>query len=180
MAQQASPKPVIPNVVIVVVDAQAVMQTSRAGQGIRQQHEKYLQTYEKDVQATRKELTEAEAAINRAKASTPFEEWQKRAQAFDLRLNTFNQKYGRLNQAVEHSYIAAMNELGKDVEQVMGEVATELGASLVLPTQQVILHDPRMNVTKQVIERMDAKFPSIPFPVPNPDGEPQHSAPGGQ
>ena len=186
-AQSPSPavpvavKPAIPVPVIVVVDPQAVVQHSKAGQTIRQQHDKFLQSFETELQATRKELTTDEAQINQEKATTPFADWQKKAQAFDQRLAQFNQKYGRINQAVERSYITAMNDLGKAVTQITSEVASDVGANLVLPTQQVVLHDPRMDLTKLVVERMDSKYPVIAFPAPDvAGGEISGQGPGGK
>lgn len=167
---QAPARTMIAAPVIVVVDPQTVVQQSKAGQAIRQQHDKYLQSYEAEVQANRKELSEAEAELTKQKNVMPFIEWQKKAQAFDQRLTTFNQKYNKINQSVEKSYIAAMNDLGKAITQVTSELASDLGANLVLPTQQVILHDPRMDLTKMVIERMDIKYPSIAFPSPEGSG----------
>ena len=161
-----------------MVDPQTVVQQSKAGLGIRQQHDKYLQGYENEVQNTRKELSDTEAELTKQKTIMPFVEWQKKAQAFDQRLSAFNQKYNKINQAVEKSYIAAMNELGKSITQVTSETASDVGANLVLPKQQVVLHDPRMDITKLVIERMDVKFPSIAFPLPDvSDGESPRKGP---
>ena len=179
-AQVPPTKPSLPTASVMVVDTQSVVQQTKAGQAIRQQHDRYLQSYELEIQATRKQLSDEEAQLNREKATAPFTDWQKRAQAFDQRLSSFNQKYNKINQAVEKAYIAAMNELGRAVTQVTSEVANEYGANLVLPTQQVMLHDPRMNLTKAVIERMDAKFPSITFPAPDVSGaEGNNKGPGG-
>ena len=176
---QTSAAPNIPAPVIMVVDTQAVVSHSKAGLAIRQQHDKYLQDFDKEVQATRRNLSEVEAELTREKTTTPFIDWQKKAQAFDQQLSTFNLKYGKINQSVEKSYISAMNELGKAITQVTSEVANEYGVNLVLPTQQVILHDPRMDLTKTVIERMDIKFPSIAFPAPEvPGGEASNKGPG--
>ncbi len=162
-----TPKSVVPQPVIVVVDLQAVVLQTKAGQGIRQQHDKYLQGYETELQATRKELSDEEAELTKQKNIMAMPEWQKRAQAFDVRLSAFNQKFNKVNQAVEKSYIASMNDLGKFITQVTSETATEMDANLVLPKTQVILHDPRMEITKKVIERMDEKYPIIVFPTPD-------------
>ena len=49
---------------------------------------------------------------------------------------------------------------------ITGEIANEMGANLVLPKQQVVLHEPRMDVTSQVIERLNRRMPNINFPEP--------------
>jgi Skp family chaperone for outer membrane proteins len=164
-------KAAIPAPVIVVVDPQAALQQSKAGQAIRAAHDKYLQGFEGELQAGRKSLSETEAELAKQKATMPFDEWQKKAQAFDQRVVEFNQKFQKINLAVEKSYRTAMTELGHDFTQVTAEIANEMGATLVLPIQQVILHDPRMDLTKAVIERMDKRYPSITFPPPDFDAD---------
>jgi len=159
-------KPGVPAPVIVVVDLQAVVQQTKAGQGIKQQHDKFLQSYETEIRTTRKELSDEEAELSRQKNTLSMPDWQKRAQAFDQRLSSFNQKFNKITQAVDKSYIAAMNELGRSITRVTSDVATEIGANLVLPKTQVILHDPLMDMTKNVIDRMDEKYPSVAFPPP--------------
>jgi Skp family chaperone for outer membrane proteins len=173
-----APAKTLPVPYIVVVDLQAVVVQSKAGQGVRQQHEKVLQGYESELQATRKDLSSEEAELTKQKNTMSMIDWQKKAQAFDVRLSAFNQKFNRINQAVDKSYIAAMNELGKSITQVTSEIATEMDANLVLPKAQVILHDPRMDLTKKVIERMDDKYPSVVFPAPDLQAvEPQNKGP---
>jgi outer membrane protein len=163
-------KNTIPLPIIVVIDPQTVVSQSKAGQAIRLQHDKYLQGYESEVQAARKSLSEEEAELTRQKSTLPYVDWQIKAKDFDQRLSIFNQKYNKINQAVEKSYISAMNELGKAITQITSDLASDVGANLVLPKQQVILHDPRMDLTKAVIDHMDSKYPSMTFPVPDGPG----------
>lgn len=170
-AAPAAAKPFIPSPVIVVVDPQAALQQSKAGQAIRAAHDKYLQGFEGELQSGRKSLSDTESELAKQKGTVPFDDWQKRAQAFDQRVVEFNQKFQKINLAVEKSYRTAMTELGHDFTQVTAEIANEMGATLVLPIQQVILHDPRMDLTKAVIERMDKRYPSITFPPPDFDAD---------
>lgn len=162
----------IPAPVIVVVDPQAALQQSKAGQAVRAAHDKYLQGFEAELQAGRKTLSETETDLAKQKATMPFDEWQKKAQAFDQRVVEFNQKFQKINLAVDKSYRVAMTELGQAFTQVTAEIANQMGATLVLPIQQVILHDPRMDLTKAVIERMDARYPFIAFPPPDYNADP--------
>ena len=162
----------LPTPVIMVVDPQAAVQKSLAGIAIRQQHDKLLQGFDADLQAGRKTLGEAEAELSRKKATMSVEEWQKQAQEFNQRVAEFNQKFQKINLAVDKSYRTAMTELGRAFTEVTAQVAAESGVNLVLPIQQVVLHDPRMDLTKSVLDLLDKKYPSIVFPPPEVDAEP--------
>ncbi|MBI5164118.1 MAG: OmpH family outer membrane protein [Magnetospirillum sp.] len=160
----------VPAPVIVVVDAQAAMQQSAAGQGLRSQHDQYRQSYQNEFDVSRKSLKEAENDLLRQKPTLSAEAWQVKAREFEQKVFEFNQRFQKANQAVEKSYRAATGDLGRAFTQVTEEVAGELGANLVLPSQQVVLQHPRMDITKTVIERLNRKFPSVTFPAPVIDG----------
>ncbi|MDA8231250.1 MAG: OmpH family outer membrane protein [Magnetospirillum sp.] len=165
-AETAPSNAPLPQSVIIVVDPQAAMQQSKAGQAIRVEHDKYRQKYQTEFETIRKSLTEDGNDLAKQKPVMKQEIWQKKARAFDQRVYEFNQRYQSANLAVEKSYREAMGELGQAFADVTAEVANEVGANLVLPIQQVVLHDPRMDMTKAVIERMNRKYPSVTFPVP--------------
>ena len=99
--------------------------------------------------------------------------WQQKARSFEQQVFEFNQRFQRNNQAVEKSFRTAMGELSDALAQVTEELAGELGANLVLPKSQIFLHDPRMEVTQLVIERLNKKHPSVAFPPPVIEGEPK-------
>jgi len=176
MAQSTGLKANLPVPIMMVVDPQVAVLQSKSGVAIREQHDKLLQSYDAELQASRKSLSEQEAELAKLKATLTPDDWQTRAKAFDLRVSEFNQKYQKANQAVEKSYRLAMNDLGRAFAQCTAEIAAEAGANIVVPKQQVVLHDPRMDLTKQVIELLDKRYPSIAFPVPEIENEPPAKA----
>lgn len=161
----------LPTPVIMVVDPQAAMQQSKAGQQVRAMHDQYRQTFQHDLDQSRKALSADEANLVKQKPVLSQDVFQQKARDFDQRVIQFNQRFQKMNLAIENSYRAAMTELGQAFARITAEVANEEGANLVLPVQQVVLHDPRMDLTKKVIERMDAKVPSVTFPVPATEGD---------
>ncbi|MBF0325746.1 MAG: OmpH family outer membrane protein [Alphaproteobacteria bacterium] len=166
-AQTASKVPVP---VVIVVDVQAALQQSTAAKAVRAQRDQFVQTYQAEMEAARKSLKEAEAELLKQKAALPADAWQAKARTFEQQVYEFNQRFQKSNQAVEKSFRAAMGDLSQALAQVTEEVAGEMGANLVLHKMQVFLHDPRMEVTHTVIERLNRRFPSVTFPPPVEEG----------
>ncbi len=164
-AQPAGGSP-LPTPVIMVVDPQAVLQRSKAGQAVRAEHDRYLESMQSELDANRKALKETESELMQEKAVLGQEAWQQKARAFEQRVAELNQRYQRGNLAVENSYRIAIGALTRAFDQVTEEVAAEVGCNLILPMQQVILHDPRMDLTNTIIARMDKKIPAVEFPTP--------------
>lgn len=163
--------PSLPVPVIMVVDPQAAMLQSKAGKLVRAEHERYRQSLQNELEAGRKALTETESELMKQKSVLTQDAWQQKARSFDKRVMEFNQHFQKVNLAVEKSYRAAMADLGRAFAEVTAEVANEVGSNLVLPMQQVVLHDPHMDLTAAVIERMNTKYPSVSFPPPAVEGE---------
>ncbi|HLO77053.1 MAG TPA: OmpH family outer membrane protein [Magnetospirillum sp.] len=176
MAEPAVTKLPVPT--IMVVDVQAALQQSLAAKSLRTQRDQYLQGFQGELEKNRAALKETENDLVKQKSSMPPEQWQQKARAFEQQVYEFNQRFQRSNQAVDKSFRAGMSELSDALAQVTEELAGELGANLVLPKSQIFLHDPRMEVTQQVIERLNRKFPSVTFPTPNAEGDgASHSPP---
>lgn len=161
----------VPAPVVIVVDHQAVIQQSVAGRAVRAQRDKYVQGFQSEFDAGRKALKEMEGELLKQKAVLSADAWQQKTRAFEKEVFDFNKRFQATNQAIEKSFRQAMTELNQAVIQVIEEVATETGANLVLPSQQTILQDPRLEVTATVVDRLNRRFTSVNFPPPVLDGE---------
>lgn len=161
----------LPVPTVMVLDVQAALQQSLAAKGLRAQRDQYLQGFQAELDKNRAALKEIEADLVKQKSAMSPEVWQQKARSFEQQVFEFNQKFQRSNQAVDKSFRIGMGELSDALAQVTEELAGELGANLVLPKSQIFLHDPRMEVTQQVIERLNRKHPSVNFPAPAVEGE---------
>lgn len=177
LAQGAPPRPGGTPAVIVVVDASRVQRESIAGKTLAAERERHQQSFNGEFEATRKQLQAAEQDLARQRASLPADVFQEKVRALNARIAEFQRQYQGAVRALDKSTAQASNELQKAVVGVTSEVASEAGAGLVLHKQQVFLHDERMDITNQVIERLNKRLTSVPFPAPevekpNPAEEP--------
>ncbi|MGE5517285.1 MAG: OmpH family outer membrane protein [Bacteroidota bacterium] len=169
LAETAPAKLPVPTVM--VVDVQAALQQSLAAKGLRSQRDQYLQGFQAELDKNRAALKDIENDLVKQKSAMAPEIWQQKARSFEQQVYEFNQRFQRNNQAVDKSFRTGMGELSDALAQVTEELAGELGANLVLPKSQIFLHDPRMEVTQQVIERLNKKFPTVNFPAPTVEGD---------
>ena len=170
------PAVALPHPIIMLVDSQLVTQQCLAGQAIRNQHDQHRQTVQTDLESDHRSLKQKEDDLVREKAVLSHEAWQIKARDFEQRVIDYNQRVARSNLAIERAYGVAMAELWRDFTAVSAEIAGEEGASLVLPIQQAVYLDPRMDQTQAVIERMNKKYPVIVFPPPAIETDPSPSA----
>lgn len=151
---------------IVVVDANRIQRESLAGKAMVAERERYQQAFNSDFEGTRKQLQLSEQELARQRPNLPSDVFQDKARDLNTRIADFQRQYQGTVRALDKSSATASNELQKAVVSVTSEVASELGVGLVMHKQHVFLHDERMDITNIVIERLNKRVASVPFPVP--------------
>jgi outer membrane protein len=165
---------------VIIVDIQQVQRESLPGKSLAAQRDKYQQQFQSEFNSARQSLQRRDQELAKQKGTIPQEAYDQKVKALEQYVVAFQNRTQMAVRALEKSTDGAMTELMNTILTVTGEIASEMGANLVLPKQQVILHEPRMDVTAQVIERLNQKLPSVHFPPPQvealapPDDNPPH------
>ncbi|BAE51293.1 Outer membrane protein [Paramagnetospirillum magneticum AMB-1] len=170
VAQRASSAPMS----LIIVDIQQAQRDSLPGRALAAQRDKYQQNFQSEFNAARQALQRSDQDLAKQKGTMPQEAYDQKVKALELQVVAFQNKTQMAVRALEKSTDSAMAELMNAILTITGEIAAEMGANLVLPKQQVVLHEPRMDVTAQVIERLNKKLPTVNFPIPQVD---DHSSP---
>lgn len=161
-AQRVPPSPVG----VIIVDIQQAQRDSLPGKSLAAQRDKYQQKFQDEFNSARLALRHSDEELAKQKGTIPQDVYDQKVKALEKKVVAFQNRTQMAVRALEKSTDAAMAELMNAVLTVTGEIASEMGANLVLPKQQVILHEPRMDVTAQVIERLNSKLPAVHFPPP--------------
>lgn len=162
---------------VIIVDIQQAQRESMPGKALATQRDKYQQNFQTEFNNARQSLQRSDQELAKQKGTMPQEAYDQKVKALELRVVAFQNRTQMAVRALEKSTDAAMAELMNAILTITGEIAAEMGANLVLPKQQVVLHEPRMDVTVQVIERLNRKLPTVNFPVPEVDAPPPSDLP---
>jgi Skp family chaperone for outer membrane proteins len=155
-----------PAVSLIIVDIQQAQRESMPGKSLAAQRDKYQQNFQTEFNAARQSLQRSDQELAKQKGTMPQEAYEQKVKALEMQVVAFQNRTQMAVRALEKSTDQAMAELMNAILSITGEIAAEMGANLVLPKQQVVLHEPRMDVTAQVIERLNRKLPSVNFPPP--------------
>jgi Skp family chaperone for outer membrane proteins len=151
---------------IIIVDVQQAQRDSAAGKALMSQRDRYQQSFQTDFNSTRQHLQTNDQELARQKGTMSQEAYDQKVKDLEQQVVAFQRRTQSTVRALEKSTDAAATELMNVILGITGEIASEMGATLVLPKQQVVLHEPSMDVTAQVIDRVNRRLPSINFPVP--------------
>lgn len=156
--------------VVIVVDLNRVQRDTLAGKQIAAQRDKYQRSFSSEFETTRKQLQQTEQELARQRSALAPEAFQDKARALNEEVAVFQRRFQGAARALDKATAQASNELQKAAINVTSEVASEMGAGLVMHKQHVFLHDERMDVTNIIIERINKRVPSVTFPEPEIEG----------
>lgn len=151
---------------IIIVDVQQAQRESQAGKALISQRDRYQQSFQADFNTTRQRLAASDQALARQKGTMSPEAYDQKVKELEQQVVGFQHRTQMVVRALEKASETAAAELMNAILSATGEIASERGATLVLPKQQVVLHEPNMDITAQVIERVNRRLPNITFPEP--------------
>jgi len=151
-----------------VVDTQRIMRDSSATKSIGDQIAKLRTTYQQDITKQENELRAAEQELNKQRTIISPEAFAERRRAFEQRVGNLQRDVENRKRELDKSVQVAMGSVQKELNTIIGGLVEERKLTLVLPKSQTIYHSPQMEVTDEVMKRLNAKLPSVRVPPPAP------------
>jgi len=173
-AQQA-----VPPVTIITVDVQQILRDSLVAKDVQSQMDRRTERYTKQV-------TDQETDLQKTQNELEHERTVLAPDAFNARMRDFQQRYDALDnrvqatrQALQQSYNDAMTKVENTALQIIADIAAERKANLVVAKAAVLFEAQDLDITQDVIKRLDAKLQKVELAPPQvpPPGSPAGGAP---
>ncbi len=157
--------PAYAQISIAVVDVDTILSESKAAKSIKSQVKKKREGFIDNVKKEEDKLRKEQKAIEAKRDSMSKEELVKKAQEFERgRLNarkSIEEKKSKLDKA----YSKSMNSLTKVIFEVCQEIADERKIDLIITRQNIIVGSLSLDITTEVMERMNEKLPKLDLDV---------------
>lgn len=169
--------PVLAAPTIAVVDTQRVLQESAAGRSIMGQLETERRKIRDQVAKLDEEIRAAENDFRRQRAVMAPEQQNEQAQSLQRKQADAQRILQDRQEAFSKAQAEAVNVVGDNMHDVVQQFAAERRIGMVLRKELVIsMADKNMDITDEVIQRLNTKLPTVTVTVP-PPGSSQASAP---
>ena len=152
---------------VAVVDEGAVMNASIAVKSIKTQIDKIRTTYQKELAAQDADLRKMELALQSQGGALAPDVLAQRQKAIGDKAQAEREALQDRQRRLTAAFERAMLQVQGVAKQVVDEIAVEEHINLVLPTATVIDSLPAMNITDQVIKRLNARLTSVAVRIPN-------------
>lgn len=168
-APAASPAPAgqpLPAPVIAVVDVQRILQESTAAKSVQTAIEAQRDAYQKEISALEGKLRSAEQDLVKQKTVLSPDAFNKRQTDFQKQVADLQRTVQTRKRALDQALDNAMVQVQKAMVDIVGEVAMEKGANMVLARHQFIIHATVYDQTDTVLKRLNERLPKVEVVVP--------------
>lgn len=175
----AAPAATPPQLTVVVVDVQKLLQESKAAKMVRQQIEAKRAEYAKEISHQEDELRKERDTLQRQQASLSQEALNAKGREFQGKVNDLDRTVQSKRQALEKSNADALEKIQQSMLKIITGIAKDRKANLVLQRSELVLFDQQFDVTDQVLQKLDEEMPTMtvtfvepapvtPTPAPTP------------
>lgn len=159
LAQTPAPAEQGENNAYMVVDMQQVLQDSKAVVSVKAQIDKRRASIQDEVSKLETELRTSEKSLQDARPTLSQDEFEARRKAFEQRVSQVQAIVQDRRQSLEKAYSDAMNDIRKQLLEIIAKTAEKDGIALVLSKQQVIMVDRKYEKTGEILATLDAQLP---------------------
>ncbi|MBM3597752.1 MAG: OmpH family outer membrane protein [Alphaproteobacteria bacterium] len=165
---------------IVVVDFQNVLRQAVASKKVTDQLEKHRATFSEEIQKMENQLRQQEEELKQQRAVLAPEAFNQRVREWQERAAGVQQQVQTRKRQLDQAFSESMLKVREVLLQITAELATEAGANLVLPKHEIVFVDPKLDLSKEALARLDKKLPSVAVKIPAPAGPAAGQTKGGQ
>ena len=162
--------------VIIIVDVQQILRDSLVAKNVQAQMTQRTDRYTKEVSDQENALRQTQDELERQRTVLSPDAFNAKMRDFQQRYDTLDHGVQMTRQALQQAFNDAMTKVENTALQIISDIAAERKANLVVTKAAVLFTAPGLDITQDVIRRLDAKLPDVPLAAVQ---EPALGAPDG-
>lgn len=146
---------------IVVVDVQTILDNSKAVSQIRNHVEQKNAKLQQELNELESELKKREAELIKQKDAISESEFDKEVIKFNKKVTKAQKKIQESKVKLEQSHSKAISKVNEVALDIIEEISMKQNYLLVLPSNQVLFANEKLNITSEVLKLLDKKIPKV-------------------
>ena len=145
----------------VVVNIQQIMHDSAVAQSMQSQLEEKSKGFQSDISKKQEQLQKEKQALGEKRSVLSKSAFEEKAGAFEKKVTTAQKEAQSKKAVLDNAYAHALNDIQKAVTDIIADMAKEKGFALAVPTSQTLYYDPKLDITADVLAKLNQKLPKI-------------------
>lgn len=160
----AAAQEALPPAVAAVIDYQRVLREAKAAKGIRDQVETRRKLYQDQIAKEEQKLNAADKELAKQRAVLSADAFKEKRDEFQKKVTTVQRMVQERRRTLDQVSAAALNQVRNAIIEIVSDLSSEREFNIVLPSSTVLLFSPKVDLTQEVIARLDGKLPSVKVP----------------
>jgi outer membrane protein len=156
----------VPAPLIVTVDVQQILRDSLVAKDVQAQMDQRTDRYTKEVTDQENELQKTQEELEKERSTLAPDAFNSKMRDFQRRYDALDNRVQATRQALQQSYNDAMTKVETTALQIISDIAVERKANLVVAKAAVLFEAPELDITQEVIKRLDVKLPQVQLAAP--------------
>ena len=156
----------LPSPIIAIVDVQRILQESLAAKSVQKQLEAQRSKFQNEIEGEENGLRQAEQDLSAARNHLAAQDYSDREQKLHQRFSTVETHVQARRKALDQAFTDSMNLVRSALLDVVDKAAHEHGVNIVIVKQQALWADQQLDITDEVLKRLDQKLPKVDVAMP--------------
>jgi Skp family chaperone for outer membrane proteins len=154
----------LPGTVAAVIDYHRILSDSAASKSIARQVEERRKSFHDEISQEEQRLYETEKALAKQRSVLSTEAFDEKQQAFEKELANIQNLAQNRRRELEGVSAEAVDEVKQALIEIVTGIAEDRGFNLVLPSSQVLFFSRQIDLTDEVLAKLDARLSEVPLP----------------
>ena len=150
-----------PNTSIAIVDLNLILSESKAAKGATKDFENIQKDTESEIVESDKLMLEERNKLIEQQSVIAPEAFEVKAQDYEKKLQNYQAEKQNKLRKLEGVLQQARNEILENVKPILEELSKELGVTVILEKNSVLLSATNMDITDEVIKKLNKELPKI-------------------
>ncbi len=151
----------LPAPIIAIIDVQRILQESLAAKSVQKQLETHRSKFQTEIEGEENGLRQAEQELSKSREQLASDVYADREQQLRQKFLAVERHVQARRKVLDQAFTDSMNAVRASLLAIVDTVAHEKGANLVLVKQQALWVDAPLDVTDEVLRRLNAKLPEV-------------------
>lgn len=146
---------------LAILDVERVRRSALAVKAIHSQLGVQIDAYRTETQKEETDIRQAQEALASKRTVLSPEAYAEERRKLEEQLVGAQGRVQERRQALERVNAEAMQQVQAVLETIVAEIATEQHLTLILRKDQVVFLSPELEITDQVLQRLDKALPTV-------------------
>jgi Skp family chaperone for outer membrane proteins len=154
----------LPPTVAAVIDYQRILRDAAAARSIRDQIEGRRKAYQEEISKEEQRLHEADKEFAKQRSLLTAEAFTEKRREFEQEVAEVQRLVQERRRELDNVAAVALNQVKEALIEVVTSIADERGFNLVLPSSEVLFFARRIDLTEEVLAKLDSRLPDVRVP----------------